>query len=316
VLQRRIADRDVGAIGLGCMGMTYAYTTDMPPELTRIEVVRRAIDLGINLIDTADVYGPYTSEELIGNAVRGRRQAAVLASKVGLVLGRTGEGQPTLTRDGRPDHLKRAVQDSLRRLGTDYLDLCQLHRVDDKVPLPESWGALAGLAQAGLVRSIGLSDVRPEQVAAAHAIWPVATVQNELSVWNRDDEMLTWTRDHGVGFIAYAPLGRGMLARRFSSPDDLAEDDMRRWLSRLSDSNIGPNLSIVERVAMIAARHQATSAQVALAWALAQGPHVIAIPGTKRLDYLAENAQAASLALTADDLRELDALPAAAGARL
>lgn len=316
MLQRKIADRDVGAIGLGCMGMTYAYTTGMPSEPTRKEVVRRAIDLGVNLIDTADVYGPYTSEELIGDALRGRRKDAVIATKVGLVLGRTAEGQPTLTRDGRPDHLKTAVKDSLRRLCADYLDLCQLHRVDDKVPLPESWGALADLVQAGLVRAIGLSDVRPEQAAAAHATWPVATVQNELSVWNRDDEMLTWTRDHGVGFIAYAPLGRGMLARRFSSRDDLAEDDMRRWLSRLDDSNMGPNLSIVGCVAAIAARHQASPAQIALAWVLAQGSHVIAIPGTKRLEYLTENAQAASLTLTGDDLRELDALPPAAGSRL
>jgi aryl-alcohol dehydrogenase-like predicted oxidoreductase len=298
------------------MGMTYAYTTDMPPETTRIEVVRRAIDLGVNLIDTADVYGPYTSEELIGSALRGRHQTAVIATKVGLVLGRTAEGQPTLTRDGRPGHLKTAVKDSLRRLGTSCLDVCQLHRVDDKVPLAESWGALAELVQAGLVRSVGLSDVRPEQAATAHAIWPVATVQNELSVWNRDDEMLAWTRDHGAGFIAYAPLGRGMLARRFASPDDLAEDDMRRWLSRLADGNIGPNLSIVERVAAVAVRHRASPAQIALAWVLAQGSHVIAIPGTKRLDYLTENAKAASLTLTADDLRELGALPAAAGARL
>jgi aryl-alcohol dehydrogenase-like predicted oxidoreductase len=316
VLQRRIANRDVGAIGLGCMGMTYAYTTGMPPEADRIEVVRRAVDLGANLIDTADVYGPYTSEELIGQALRGRHEAAVIATKVGLVLGQTADGQPALARDGRPEHLKAAVEDSLRRLGTDHIDLCQLHRVDDAVPLPESWGALAGLVQAGLVRAIGLSDVRPEQAAAAHAVWPVATVQNELSVWNADDEMVAWTRGHGAGFIAYAPLGRGMLARRFASPRDLAEDDMRRWLSRLGDGNLGPNLSIVERIAVIAARHQASPAQVALAWVLAQGPHVVAIPGTKRLGYLTENVRAASLALTAADLAELDALPAAAGARL
>jgi aryl-alcohol dehydrogenase-like predicted oxidoreductase len=313
--QRRIGDLEVGAIGLGCMGMTYAYTTDMPSEQSRIDVIRRAVDLGANLIDTADVYGPHTSEELVGRALRGRRQSATIATKVGLVLTETEDG-PALTRNGRPEYLKTAVNDSLRRLDTDYIDLCQLHRVDDAVPLEESWGALADLVQAGLVRSIGLSDVRPEEAAAAHAIHPVATVQNELSVWNQDDAMVAWTAEHGVGFIAYAPLGRGMLARRFASPDDLAEDDMRRWLSRLEEDNRGTNLSIVDRVAAVATRLGASPAQIALAWVLAQGRSVVAIPGTKRLGYLTENIQAASITLTAEALRELAEVPTAAGSRL
>lgn len=312
--QRIIGTAEVGPVGLGCMGLTYAYTTGMTSEQTRIEVVRTAAERGA-LIDTADVYGPYDCEELVGRALRGRRDSAVVATKVGLVLGRTERG-PALLRDASPRHLTAAVKASLHRLGTEYLDLCQLHRVDEAVPLEESWGALAELAEAGLVRALGLSDVRPQQAAAAHAVRPVDSVQNELSVWNRDDEMVEWTARHGVALIAYAPLGRGLLARRFASPGDLAPDDMRRLLSRTSAEHLDANLAIVERVRALAERSGATAAQVALAWVLAQGEHVVAIPGTKRAEYLAENLRAASLALSEQDLRELAALPAASGAPL
>lgn len=311
--ERVIGGLSVGAIGLGCMGMTHAYTSSPRDEAESIRVIHRAIDLGVTLIDTSDVYGPFTNEELVGRALRGRRDEVVLATKVGLVI--PPGGPLEMYRDGRPEHIRQAVKESLRRLGTDRVDLYQLHRIDEKVPLEESWGALAELVEQGLVGAIGLSEVGVGEIERAHAIHPVATVQNELSLWTRDDAVVAWTADHGVGHIPFSPLGRGFLTGRYTSSDAFAEDDFRSRLPRFSESALAANLAIVERVREVAARNDATPGQVALAWVLAQGEHVVPIPGTKRLSYLEENVAAAGIKLSADDLRELDSVPPPVGER-
>jgi len=310
--QRNLGGLSAGAIGLGCMGMTHAYTNAPRDDAESIKVIHRAIDLGVTLIDTSDVYGPFTNEELVGRALRGRRDEVVLATKVGLTLdAATGE----YVRDGSPAHIQEGVRASLRRLGTDHIDLYQLHRVDEKVPLEESWGALAALVDEGLVRAVGLSDVRPDQIAAAQAVHPVATVQNELSLWTRDDEVVKYTSSHGIGLIPYSPLGRGFLTGTMTAGTTFAADDFRNRLPRFSGEALDANQAIVERVRAVAARHDATPGQVALAWVLAQGPSVVPIPGTKRIGRLEENAAAASLTLTEADLRELNEIPPPVGSR-
>lgn len=305
---------EVGALGLGCMGMTFAYTHGDRDEQESIRVIHRAIDLGMTLIDTSDVYGPFTNEELIGRALSTRRDEVVLATKVGLVIP-PGGTVADMYRDGRPEHIFEAVRASLRRLGTDHIDLYQLHRVDEKVPLSESWGAMASLVSEGLVRAIGLSDVRPDQIAAAHAIHPVASVQNELSLWTRDDEVVDHTAAEGIGMIPYCPLGRGFLTGRYTSSSQFAVDDLRFWLPRFAEDALQANLSIVDRVRAVADHHGATPGQVALAWVLAQGSHIVPIPGTKRLSYLEENAASADLNLTESDLEELTEIPGPVGTR-
>jgi aryl-alcohol dehydrogenase-like predicted oxidoreductase len=308
---RNIGGLEVGAIGLGCMGMTFAYTTGERDDVESVQVVHRAIDLGVTLIDTSDVYGPYTNEELVGRALRSRRDEVVLATKVGLVIPEDG----AMYRDGRPEHIRAGVRESLRRLRTDHIDLYQLHRVDEKVPLEETWGAMAALVEEGLVRAIGLSDVRPGQIEQAHAIHPVATVQNELSLWTRDDEVVAWTAAHGVGLIPYSPLGRGFLTGRYTSSTEFGADDFRSRLPRFADGALDANLAIVERVKAVAERHEATPGQIALAWVLAQGDQIVPIPGTKRLTYLEENAGAAGVRLTPEDVRELNEIPPPVGTR-
>jgi aryl-alcohol dehydrogenase-like predicted oxidoreductase len=310
---RVIGGLEVGAIGLGCMGMTWAYTTGERDDAESINVVHRAIDLGVTLIDTSDVYGPYTNEELVGRALKGRRDEVVLATKVGLVI--PPEGRDGIYRDGRPEHIRQGVRESLRRLQTDYIDLYQLHRVDEKVPLEETWGAMASLVEEGLVRAIGLSDVRSAEIEKAHAIHPVATVQNELSLWTRDDEVVEWTATHDVGFIPYSPLGRGFLTGSYTSSTEFGADDFRSRLPRFADGALDANLVIVERVRAVADRHGATPGQIALAWVLAQGDQVVPIPGTKRLTYLEENAGAAAVRLTPEDVRELNEIPPPVGTR-
>lgn len=312
--ERVIGGLSVGAIGLGCMGMTYAYTSSHRDDTESIKVIHRAIDLGVTLIDTSDVYGPFTNEELVGRALRGRRDKVVLATKVGLVIP-PDQGPPGMSRDGRPEHIRQGIHDSLRRLGTDHVDLYQLHRIDEKVPLEESWGALAELVQQGLVRAIGLSEVSVAEIERAHAIHPVATVQNELSLWTRDSEVVSWTAEHGVGYIAFSPLGRGFLTGRYTSSDEFAKDDFRTRLPRFAADAFAANLAIVERVRAVAARSEATLGQIALAWVLAQGDQVVPIPGTKRLGYLTENVGAAQVRLSAEDLAELDSVPLPVGDR-
>jgi aryl-alcohol dehydrogenase-like predicted oxidoreductase len=313
---------EVGVIGLGCMGMTFAYDTSAPRDDERsIGVVRQALESGMTLIDTADVYGPFTNETLVGRALAGGlRDEAVLATKAGLVVADATGGAsnaPLATNDGRPEHIREAIDASLRRLGTDRVDLYQLHRVDPEVPLEESWGAMAETVKAGKALRIGLSEVSVEQIERAQAIHPVASVQSELSLWTRDalDEVLPYCERHGIAFLPFSPLGRGFLTGRFASFDELPQDDFRRRLPRFQQDALRANLEIVGRVRAVAERVGATPAQVALAWVLAQGEYVVPIPGTKTPKYLADNAGAADVRLTAADLAELDDLPAPVGGR-
>jgi aryl-alcohol dehydrogenase-like predicted oxidoreductase len=315
---------EVGVIGLGCMGMTFSYDMETPrDDATSISVIHQALDLGMTLIDTADAYGPYTNEELVGRALAGgHRDRAVLATKVGLLTDSVqaadpGNNSPGASRDGRPEHVRESIDGSLRRLGTDHVDLYQLHRVDPRVPLEETWGAMAEAVAAGKARHIGLSEVTAGEISRAQAVYPVTSVQSELSLWTRDAlaDVLPYCREQGVGFLPFSPLGRGFLAGRFSSFDDLPRDDFRRGLPRFQQDALRANLAIVGRVRQVAERVGATPAQVALAWTLAQGRHVVPIPGTKTPGYLADNAAAADLELSPADLAELDALPAPEGAR-
>lgn len=316
---------EVGVIGLGCMGMTASYDMQTPRDAaTSIAVIHRALELGMTLIDTADAYGPYTNEELVGRALKGGYRArSILATKVGVVMGASdnasamGPASPGAGRNGRPDHVRRSIDESLHRLGTDHVDLYQLHRVDPAVPLEETWGAMAETISAGKARHIGLSEVSVDQIKVAQAVHPVATVQSELSLWTRDvqAEILPYCQEQGIGFLPFAPLGRGFLAGRFASFDDLPLDDFRRQLPRFQQDALRANLAIVARVRQVADRIGATPAQVSLAWVLAQGRNVVPIPGTKTPRYLEENAAAAGVELSPRDLAELDAVPPPEGSR-
>ncbi|NYI07426.1 aldo/keto reductase [Allostreptomyces psammosilenae] len=309
---------EVGVIGLGCMGMTHAYDPTGRDEATSISVIHRALELGVTLIDTADVYGPFTNEDLVGKALRGRREQAVLATKVGLLVGGAPDANPPgLIRNGRPEYVREAIDASLRRLGTDHVDLYQLHRVDPEVPIEETWGALAEAVAAGKALRIGLSEVSVEEIKRAQAVHPVASVQSELSLWTRDPlaEVLPYCEEQGIAFLPFSPLGRGFLAGRFASGADLPEGDWRARLPRFQDEALRANQAIVDAVKAIAARREVTPAQVALAWVVAQGEYVVPIPGTKTPKYLEDNAGAADLTLTPEDLAELDALPAPVGSR-
>ncbi len=303
----------VGAVGLGCMPMNWAYSGETSED-EAFRAIHRAIDLGVTLLDTADVYGPFTNEDLVGRALEGRRDQVVLATKVGLTVGPNG-GYP-LSNAGRPEHIRSAIDGSLQRLRTEVVDLYQLHRIDPAVPLEESWGAMAELVQAGKVRALGLSEANVDEIRRAQAIHPVASVQSELSLWTRDHlaEVIPWCAANGVAFIPFSPLGRGFLtgAITAASFDDV---DFRAKNPRFSQASIDANLAIVEQIRAVADRHRATPAQIAIAWTLAQGPHVIPIPGTRRMRYVEENAAAAAIRLTDQDLTELDSLPEAAGSR-
>jgi aryl-alcohol dehydrogenase-like predicted oxidoreductase len=310
----KIAGRETGRIGLGCMGMTWAYGASDRDETESLATIHRALDLGVTLLDTADMYGPYTNEELVGRAIAGRRDEVVLATKCGLVV--EDEAEYVLRNDGRPEHVLEAIDGSLRRLGTDVIDLYQLHRVDPEVPLEETWGAMASLVEAGKVRAIGMSEVGVAELERAQAIHPVASVQSEGSLWTRDafGDVMPWCAAHGAAFLPFAPLGRGFLTGALT-PQKFPSGDFRKNNPRFQPEAMDANLALVETVRAVAARHDATPAQVALAWLLAQGDHIAPIPGTKRRSRLEENAAAASLALTASDLAELDALPAPVGSR-
>jgi aryl-alcohol dehydrogenase-like predicted oxidoreductase len=317
---------EVGVIGLGCMGMTHAYDLSSPrDEATSISVIHQALDLGVTLIDTADVFGPYTNEELVGRALAGdHRESAVLATKVGLVTGGvaapsapTSPGAPGFGHNGRPEHVRESIDASLRRLRTDYMDLYQLHRVDPRVPLEETWGAMAETVTAGKARYIGLSEVTVDEIRRAQAIHPVTSVQSELSLWTRDPlaEVLPYCAEQGIAFLPFSPLGRGFLAGRFASTEDLPTEDFRRRLPRFQQDALQANLAIVARVREVAGRTGASLAQVSLAWVLARGRYVVPIPGTKTPKYLVDNAGAADVELTAADLADLDAIPAPQGGR-
>lgn len=312
----------VGAIGLGCMGMTHAYDPHGRDDTVSASVVRQAVDLGVTLIDTADVYGPFTNEELVGKALAeapggSLRDSVVLATKVGLTLAGDLAGGGELVRNGRPEHVRAAIDASLSRLRTDRVDLYQLHRIDPDVPVEETWGALAEAVAAGKALQIGLSEVSVDEIRRAQAVHPVASVQSELSLWTRDAlaEVLPYCESEGIAFLPFSPLGRGFLTGSIGSAADLPADDWRSRLPRFQAEALAANQALVGTVRTIAERHGATPAQVALAWVLAQGRYVVPIPGTKTPKYLADNAGAADLVLSAEDLAQLDALPAPAGGR-
>jgi aryl-alcohol dehydrogenase-like predicted oxidoreductase len=305
---------DVGAVGLGCMGMSWVYGGERT-DRESLEVIHRALDLGATLLDTADVYGPFTNEELVGRAISRRRGDAVVATKCGLVV--EDAASVALRRDGTPAHIHLACDESLRRLGVDAIDLYYLHRVDPGVPIEESVGAMAELVAAGKVRAIGVSEVTVDELARAHAVHPVSAVQMELSLWTRDPlrEIVPWCEEHDVSFVAYAPLGRGFLTGAITTTDSLDEDDWRRQLPRFDQEALDRNKGIVDGVRAIAERRSATPGQVSIAWVLAQSSRAIAIPGTKRTAYLEENAGAGELQLEPEDLAALAALPEPVGDR-
>ena len=293
------------------MGMSWAYGAAERDDGASRAVVQRALDLGVTLIDTADVYGPFTNEELVGSALAGRRDEAFLATKCGLVAGPDGIG-----RDGRPEHVRAALDASLRRLGTDRVDLWQLHRVDPEVPVAETWGAMAEQVAAGKARHLGMSEVGVAELDAAHAVHPVATVQSELSLWTRDPlaEVLPWCEANGAGFLPFSPLGRGFLTGTVTA-GSFDATDFRAKNPRFTGEAMAGNAALVATVTAVADRLGATAAQVALAWVLAQGEQVVPIPGTKKQRWLEQNAAAADLVLAPADLAELDALPAPVGER-
>jgi aryl-alcohol dehydrogenase-like predicted oxidoreductase len=310
--QRQIGPLTVGAVGLGCMGMSWGYSPQERDDDTSIEVIRRALDLGVTLIDTADVYGPFHNEELVGRAIAGRRDELTLATKCGLV---NVDGE--MTRDGRPEHVREACDASLQRLQVDTIDLYQLHRVDENVPLAETWGAMSSLVEAGKVRAIGMSEVDVAQIEEAHAIHPVTSVQSELSLWTRGPlaDVVPWCAAHDAAFLPFAPLGRGFLTGTLPISGDFDETDFRARNPRFTGDALAANQHIVDAVRRVADRLGCTSAQVAIAWLLAQGEHIVPIPGTKKLRYLEENAAAADVRLGPEDLAELDSLPDPVGAR-
>jgi aryl-alcohol dehydrogenase-like predicted oxidoreductase len=293
----------VSAMGLGCMGMSEFYGT--PDEGESIATIRRALDLGVNLIDTADMYGPFTNEQLVGKAIKSRRDEVILATKFGNQ--RRPDGS-FLGINGKPEYVRQACEGSLKRLGVDHIDLYYQHRVDPTVPIEETVGTMSDLVREGKVRYLGLSEAAPDTIRRANAVHPISALQTEYSLWTRDPEdgILETVRELEIGFVAYSPLGRGFLTGQIRRPDDLAPDDFRRRNPRFQGENFQRNLQLVDRVREIAAEKHVTPAQLALAWVLAQGNDIVPIPGTKRRRYLEENVAALQIKLTPADLARLD----------
>ncbi|MDJ0356019.1 aldo/keto reductase [Paenarthrobacter sp. PH39-S1] len=305
---------EVSRLGLGCMGMSAFYTGSGADDAGAIRTIHRAQELGVTFFDTAEMYGPYLNEELLGNAFAGGRDEVVIATKFGTLLHR-GDGGRGL--DGSAENIRLSVEGSLRRLKTDYIDLYYQHRMDPGTPIEDTVGALGELIQEGKIRHYGLSEAAPETIRRAHAVHPVTAVQTEYSLWSRDPEkeILPTVRALGIGFVPYSPLGRGFLTGTIRSVDELDDSDFRRQNPRFEGDNLKANIRIVEQVDAVAAEAGAAPGQVALAWLLAQGDDIAPIPGTKRIAYLEENVGADALVLTPGQLAELSDLPAAAGDR-
>ena len=300
------AGPEVSAIGLGCMGMA-AFYGQASDETQATAVIHRALDLGVTFLDTAEMYGPHTNEIQIGKALADRREKAFVATKFG--IGYNAE-RTALTIDGSPANVRRAIEGSLKRLGMDHVDLYYLHRVDANTPIEETVGAMGELVTEGKVRFLGLSEASPETLRKGHAAHPITALQTEYSLWSRDpeDELLATCEELGIGFVPYSPLGRGFLSGEITSIDDLAHDDFRRSNPRFQSDNFQKNIDLVHAVAEIAADQGVTAAQLALAWVLAQGETLVPIPGTRRIRTLEENAAAADLTLSADDLARIEAV--------
>src|SRR4051794_18180534 len=305
----KLGDLEVGRIGLGAMGMSMAYTGAGRDDDESIRTIHRALDLGVTLIDTAEVYGPYVNEELVGKAIKGRRDEVVLATKFGLISHTGREGA-----DSSPDSVRTAIEGSLRRLGVDHIDLYYQHRVDPNTPIEETIGAVAELVAGGKVRHIGLSEAWRDTIRRAHATHPLTALQSEYSLWTREqDEILPLLRELGIGLVPYSPLGRGFLTGQIRSISDLDDDDFRKTNPRFTGENFQRNLALADEVQAVASEAGATAAQVALAWVLSKGPDIAPIPGTKRVSRLEENVGADAVELTAEQLRRLDELPPAEG---
>jgi len=307
--------RSVFPVGLGCMGFSWGYRDHSVDEAAAIGVIRHAIDLGVDHFDTADMYGPFANESLLGRALEGRRDRVIVATKAGLVV----EDRATYRsgRNGRPEHIRAACDASLERLGIDVIDLYYLHRIDPNVPVEETWGAMAELVAAGKVRQLGISEASVGELERVSRIHPVTAVQSELSLWTRDylGDVVPWCASHAASFVAFSPLGRGFLAGTIPASARFGMDDFRSRLPRFEPEAVAENQRVIAAVRAVAARRSATAAQVALAWVLARGEHVLVIPGTQRRKYLEENLAAADIALTPEEFEELDRVPVPVGGR-
>lgn len=306
---KHLGTLEVSEIGLGAMPMSWGYDYKSADPQESRATLHRAVDIGVTLIDTSDVYGPFTNEELIGNCISadGLRNKVQLATKVGLIF----ESAQSYGKNASPEHIRSACDASLKRLKTDYIDLYQLHRVDPNIPIEESVGEMAQLVASGKVKNIGLSEVSVEEIKRAQSVHPISSVQSELSIWtseNIDNGVLQYCNENGIGFLAFSPLGRGFLTGKLDS-SKIGEDDFRAGNPRFTQEALASNQAIVDGIAKIASKHEVSSAQVSLAWVMAQGPNVVPIPGTKRRKWLEENAQAGQLELTAQDFQEIANLP-------